>query len=130
MWARIFLSAVGVVYGVLAVWCSLDPTTTSKKVGFDLVSDSGRSEFLVVYGGLEFGLALAFLLPLWRTEYTEPMLWFCVILHGCLVLFRTVSFWVYPDTSVFTARLAIGEWAIFLAGCLVLWRFATPATNV
>lgn len=50
---RSYLSVVAGIYFALAVWCSLDPETTTRTVGFERIGGSGRSEFLVIYGGLE-----------------------------------------------------------------------------
>jgi len=55
---KIFLAVVGVAYIVLAAWCAIRPDQTSSSVGFELKPGAGQSEFLVVYGGLELGLAL------------------------------------------------------------------------
>ena len=49
---------VGVTYLCLAVWCALQPVGTSQAIGFQIASGSGHSEYLTVYGGLQFGLGL------------------------------------------------------------------------
>ena len=120
MMARIFLAVVGLLYLGLAVWCSLAPATTSEKVGFELKPGSGQSEFLVIYGGLELGLALLFLLPLVRPEFLTGSLVACVLIHACLVLFRTISLFLYRDLEPITWKLAIGEWVILALAALCL----------
>ncbi len=112
---RLYLAAIGLMYAALAAWCTLSPGVTSEKVGFDLRGDSGRSEFLTVYGGLEFGLALIFLLPLLRSDATEFSLLACLLVHASLVAWRSVSLLIYQDFSSMTAKLAIGEWIILLS---------------
>ena len=121
MIAKIFLAVVGLMYLGLAVWCSVAPAMTSEKVGFDLKPGSGQSEFLVIYGGLELGLALIFLLPLVRSDYLASSLLACVLIHACLVAFRSISFFLYSDMSAMTYRLAIGEWVILIlaVACMV-----------
>lgn len=117
--ARLFLAIVGVLYGYLAVWCSLKPAETSKLVGFVLRPGSGQSEFLAVYGGLEMGMALIFLWPLWRPKQLDSSLLACFLIHGCLVLFRSAGFVLYRNIQPMTYQLAVGEWVIFLmAACL------------
>lgn len=111
---RLFLAAVGITYLYLAAWCSLKPGETSQLVGFDLKPGSGQSEFLAVYGGLELGLACVLLLPLIRPKQVESSLLVCLIVHACLVLFRSVSFFLYRDIQAMTYKLAVGEWIIFL----------------
>jgi|TARA_R110002096_G_scaffold417745_2_gene621510 hypothetical protein len=111
---RIFLAMTGLIYLLLALWCSLDPVSTSRSVGFSLQAGSGQSEFLVVYGGLELALGLIFLWPLWQKEVTRFALVVCVIVHGCLVLFRSIGFFVFTGIGSTTYSLAVGEWLIFL----------------
>ncbi|MCA9158066.1 MAG: hypothetical protein KDA72_07050, partial [Planctomycetales bacterium] len=77
--------------------------------------------FLTVYGGLEFGIALLLLATLFRSETVTYGLWAALLIHGSLVLFRTISFFVYSDIGSFTYRLAIGEWVIFLVSAALLF---------
>jgi hypothetical protein len=117
---KIFLAVVGAAYILLAVWCAIRPDQTSTSVGFDLKPGAGQSEFLVIYGGLELGLGLAFLLPLLREDYLPFALLLCLIVHACLVLFRTISFAMFagiPNTTYFLAGV---EWGILLGAA---WRF-------
>ena len=120
MIAKIFLAVVGLMYLGLAVWCSVAPAMTSGKVGFELKSGSGQSEFLVIYGGLELGLSLIFFLPLVRADYLSSSLLACVLIHACLVAFRMISFFLYSDISSMTYKLAIGEWAILILAVLIM----------
>lgn len=119
---RAFLAVVGILYAYLAIWCSLKPAETSGLVGFDLRPGSGQSEFLSVYGGLEMGMAGIFLWPLWRPKQLESSLLACLLIHGCLVLFRGVGFFLYSDIQRMTYQLAVGEWVIFLAAAGLCWR--------
>jgi hypothetical protein len=114
MTERIFLAVVGVAYLVLALWCSLRPTQTSHSVGLSLTPGSGQSEYLVVYGGLEFGLGVIFLLPLFAPENASFALLACLVLHASLVLFRTVGFFLYSGLHATTYVLAGVEWLICL----------------
>lgn len=113
--ARIFLTVVGLLYLYLAAWCSIDPAETSKLVGFTLQPGSGQSEFLVIYGGLELAMAILFLRPAIQASSTRSSLLACLVIHACLVAFRSVSLFLYDDISAMTHKLAIGEWILFLA---------------
>ena len=121
--ARVYLAVVGLLYIVLALWCSIEPKQTSQQVGFTLNGDSGSSEFITIYGGLEFGMALIFLLPLIRAEATRFALLNCLVIHGSLVVFRAATLLIYRDVGATTAKLAIGEWVIFLLGLVLLAFF-------
>ncbi len=123
--SRVFLFAVSILYIGLGVWCAVAPATTSAKVGFERIGEGGRSEFLTVYGGLEVGIGLALALLAWRNETVVYGLLTCVVIHGAIVAFRSVSFLLYDAARGMTLQLAIGEWLIFLLSlaCLLAnWR--------
>jgi len=69
--ARLFPAVVGIASLCLTLWCVAVPGQTSGAAGFNLQPGSGESEFLVVYGGLEFGPGLIFLWPLYRQHETR-----------------------------------------------------------
>ena len=120
MVAKIYLLAVASIYFGLAIWCSVSPTTTSQKVGLAIKGGSGQSEFMTVYGGLEFGIACVFALGVVRSETVGLAVLACVIIHGALVLFRSMSFFMFRDIDSFTYKLAAGEWLITILGVAIL----------
>lgn len=124
MLTKAFLALIGCLYLALAIWCSIDPVTTSQKVGFEVRPGSGQSEYLVIYGGLEFGLALLFLLPLLFTKYSHAALLASIVIHACLVLFRTISLFAFSNFEPITYNLAAGEWLILLLG-IICWFLAS-----
>ncbi|MEQ1904420.1 MAG: DUF4345 family protein [Pirellulaceae bacterium] len=118
--ARIFLSIIGVLYIALSLWCAALPEKTSNSVGFELRPGSGQSEFLTVYGGLQFALGILFLWPMFRpTESWFPLVTCCVV-HGGLVLFRTISFLLYSGISTTTMIFAGIEWGVFILSAILL----------
>lgn len=120
MTSKIFLISVAVLYILLAIWCTVQPAVTSSKVGFELKGGTGQSEFMTVYGGLEFGIAIVFLLALWRPDTVYFGVLACTAIHASLVVFRTISFLRFAEINSFTYRLAYGEWAIMLVGIAIL----------
>ena len=126
MSAKIFLVVVAALYIGLALWCTFQPETTSNKVGFELKGGSGHSEFVTVYGGLEFGMAIVFLLSIWPAGNIYFGVLACTVIHASLVLFRSFSFFRYTDIDSFTYRLAAGEWIIMLVGIALLVFHRTP----
>lgn len=120
MTSRIFLAVVGAAYVLLAAWCVVSPRSTAASVGFDLRPGSGQSEYLTVYGGLQLGLGLFFLWPLYRESSTESVLIGCLMVHAAIVLFRTISFLRYSGISTTTFTLAGVEWAILLS---TIWLY-------
>ncbi|QEG23753.1 hypothetical protein [Mariniblastus fucicola] len=124
--AKIFLALTGVLYLGLALWCTVDPKTTSEEVGFQLQQGSGQSEFVTVYGGLEFALALILLMPLLWSDAVRFSLISCLTVHACLVLFRTIAYFRFEGIGSFTHRLAIGEWVILLVSVAILLTLKPP----
>lgn len=127
---NLFLTVVAILYGFLAIWCTLDPQTTSQKVGFDLKPGSGPNEFVTVYGGLEMAIALLLLMCWVSPSASFHALLACTIIHACLVIFRSYAFLTLPWEGIegLTYRLAIGEWVLFLASAsLLAYQFLSPA---
>lgn len=98
------------------------PAKSSKAVGFSLEAGSGQSEFLTVYGGLQLALGISFLWPLLRPADITFSLLLCLIVHGCLVLFRTLSFALYSGIPTTTMFLAAIEWIILIGAGLLYWK--------
>ena len=120
MMAKAYLIIVSLLYFGLAIWCSVSPGITSQKVGFELRGASGQSEFMTVYGGLEFGIALILAVALLREDTVHYGVLAAVLIHGSLVVFRTISFFRYQGIGSFTYQLAAGEWIITLLGIAIL----------
>lgn len=120
--ARLFLAIVGAAYIFLGVWCGAMPDRTAKSVGFALTPGSGQSEYFVVYGGLELALGIAFLWPMRQKEDTEFALRLCCLIHSCLVVFRTASFFRFSGIGTTTFVLAGVEWLILFGTLFVWWK--------
>lgn len=119
MFDRLFLGAAALLYAVFAVICTWRPRASARSIGFDLTTPSAVSEFAVVYGGLEIGLAAIFACTALRSDQVEAGLWFALLLHAPLVLWRVGSFAVLGRLSgfvysVFALEVAITAIAAFL----------------
>lgn len=119
---KVFLAIVGATYLLLAIWCAVLPAKTSQAIGFDVTPGSGQSEYLVIYGGLQLALGLVFIWPLFKNDAITSSLSVCVLVHGCIVLFRTISFFRYSEIGSMTNILAVMEWVIFLTAAYLLWQ--------
>ncbi len=120
--AKLFLAIVGLAYLLLAAWCAVLPGTTSQAIGFNLKPGSGQSEYFVIYGGLQLAIAMLFLWPLYKSDSVAFSLLACVIIHGCIVVFRAISFFLYSGIGTPTYALAVIEWVIFLLAAFLLSR--------
>ncbi|MEO8461533.1 MAG: DUF4345 domain-containing protein, partial [Dokdonella sp.] len=88
--ATFYLYFNAAVYAMFAIWCSLAPSTTSTAVGYLTLSPSGMSEYLVVYGGLEYGIAFFFAFCA-RAGHVRVGVIFALLLYSPMVLFRVAS---------------------------------------
>ena len=122
--AKIFLTAIGVMYLLLAAWSALQPARVSEAVGLDLQSGSSKSEFFVFYVGVELALGIILLWPLIRPEALPFVLTMCVVVHAAIAVSRSVSLLLYSGVSNTTYTLAAVEWAILIAAAYVAWRQA------
>lgn len=83
-----FLLINGVGYVGLAAWCTLLPDKTSAAIGFGLSNASAKSEYITVYGGLELGMGIFFLLTALRPDLRQAGVLFALCLYACLAVFR------------------------------------------
>ena len=121
--AKLFLTVVGMIYIAFAGWCVAKPAQTSAAVGFQLMPGAGQSEYVTVYGGFQLALAVLFFWPWLDASIIPFSLMTCLIVHACLVLMRTVGFFLYSNIPAMTVGFAISEWVVMLLTIgLWCWR--------
>ena len=120
--AYLYLNAA--LYGLLALWCTLFPQTTASAVGYQVLSRSGQSEYLVIYGGLQLGMAFLFAYFA-RTRQPRNGVVLALAFYGPIVLYRTVSMARLWPLAPATLLLALLEWILLLAAIL-LWKTSRP----
>lgn len=120
----IYLWVNAVLYALLALWCTLMPTRTSQSIGFVELSNSGQSEYAVIYGGMQFGFAFLFAWAALSGNHRFGLV-FSLAIYVPILLFRIISvtrFW-----PVSTTTLATGALEIVLTACaLALWWSSRP----
>lgn len=111
-----FLWTNAVLYVLFAAWCTLAPDRTAAALGFGLTDASARSEWITVYGGLEFGVALFFGWTARQAEFRPAGVMFGRCLYSALVVFRVgtlvtgegVGAVIYGASAL---ELAMAAWA-------------------
>lgn len=114
-----FLYFNALLYAVFAAWCTFAPRSTATAMGYSTLSTSGQSEYLVVYGGLQLGLALFFGYCARAGEDRLGLL-LALALYLPIVAYRAVTvvrFWPVGSTTLWVAGL---EWALLLVSA-ALW---------
>ena len=87
----VYIIINALMYLVFGVWCAADPQFTSGAVGIGFNGLKGLAEYTAVYGGLEFGIGVFYLMAVFRAELRPSVLLFSLCLYGGLALFRTFS---------------------------------------
>ena len=116
--AYLYLNAF--LYAFLAAWCTVFPAETAAAVGFQTLTRSGQSEYLVIYGGLQLGMAFLFAYFAWSRQPRNGLV-LALAFYVPIVAYRAitvVAFWPVEPT---TLLLALLEW-IMLITAAVLWR--------
>jgi hypothetical protein len=115
---QVYLYVNAVLYAVLALWCTLMPARTAASLGYVTLSSGGRSEYLVVYGGLQLGLAYIFFQTARDSSSQRLGLMIAISLYVPIVAYRLLTVarnWPVPSLTLGTgaleaALLAVGLW--------------------
>ena len=113
------------IYLLFSLWCTVRPTQTAQAAGFQVLDNSGRSEFLVVYGGLQLGLAAFFALLALAPDLHRLGLLFALAIYTAIVVYRVVTVIVYWPVSGVTLGIGVMEVALLVAA-LLLWLLRRP----
>src|SRR6478735_3097852 len=113
------------IYAVFAVWCTFSPWKTAANVGFTQLSNGGRSEYLVVYGGLQLGLALIYvLLARGDAALVRFGMLASVCLYAPIVAYRVVT--VLRFSPIPPLTLAVGTLELGLLAVAVILMLRSP----
>lgn len=107
------------LYLIFAVLCSVAPSATAQGIGYTSLSSSGRSEYLVVYGGLQLGLALVFWMLARDVTLQRVGVVLALAMYVPIVVYRLstmIAFWPVAGVTVATGCLEI---ALLLGGVIV-----------
>lgn len=107
------------LYALFALCCTLVPTRTAQGVGYESLSRSGVSEYLVVYGGLELGLGLFFFYCA-HVGAQRIGLVFALLLYAPIVVYRLATVarqWPVSGTTLLVGTLEV----LLLLAAVALW---------
>ena len=109
---NLYFWANALLYFLFALWCTVRKEQTSLASGFTGINNSGWSEYLVIYGGLQLGLAVFFVYLALHSEFYKIGLIFSLFLYFPIVIYRVVS--IYKFWPVSTTTLVVGGMEIVL----------------
>jgi hypothetical protein len=118
---KIYLYINAALYLLFALWCTVAPRSTAASLGYKGLSPGGRSEYLVIYGGLQLGLAAMFCLCARNPAFHDLGLRIAVALYAFIVLYRLATLILYWPVSTVTAMTGMLEAALLIAA-LVIWK--------
>ena len=96
------------LYAIFAICCSVAPESSAPSRGYSARTSSGHSEYLVIYGGLQAGLAIAFALFARHTDLRIVGVHFAIALYLPIVLYRVFTIVNYgPVGSLALATAAL-----------------------
>lgn len=116
---KLYLALNGLLYGGLSGWCTVRHHVTSRASGYLELSPSGNSEYLVVYGGLQAGLAVAYFWAATNASLYRTALVFSVFLYAPIVLYRVITVIVYSPVSALALATGALE-VVLLVGAIAL----------
>ncbi len=115
----LYLWTNAVLYALLALWCTLMPANTSQSIGFIALSNSGQSEYAVIYGGMQFGFAFLFGWAALSGNHRFGLI-FSLAIYVPILLFRIISvarYWPVSATTLATGVLEV----ILTSAAILLW---------
>jgi hypothetical protein len=116
---RVYCWVNAAMYGLLGAATMLNPDRLARAVGFYTLDNSGSSEFLTIYAGLELGLAAFYAAAASDATRARFALFFSLWYYAGIVLFRIPSLMIYHPVRTVTYILAAGEVVLLLAAAIL-----------
>ncbi len=108
------------LYALFAVWCTFARERTARSLGYLTRSNAGNSEYLTVYGGLQWGLAVMFATLAAHRAPEALALFIAVGLYVPIVAYRWVTVVRFAPVGGMVKAVALLETALLVAA-LALW---------
>jgi hypothetical protein len=106
------------LYLLFAIWCTAAPFSTSVNLGYLSLTSGGHSEYLVIYGGLQLGLAILFYLLAKHADHVRLGTLVALGLYGPIAVYRAITLIVQSPVSSLTWGTAILEFLLLLGAII------------
>jgi hypothetical protein len=117
---QIYLIANAIAYIGFSLWCLFKSTTTAESLGLSFLNNSGKTEYLSVYTGLELGFGIFLALTAYFPKLQLAGLLFCVCIYGGLMIIRPAAALYYGNVSKITYFVGAVEYAFGIWGIIIL----------
>lgn len=117
--AKFYLLFNAVLYAAFVAWCTLKWGQTSLASGYLSLSNGGRSEYLVIYGGLQLGLAAFYAYTALQPQYQYIGIVFSLFIYAAIVLYRITTIGLYWPVGTVTLWFAGLELLLLLAAIFI-----------
>jgi hypothetical protein len=109
------------LYLLFAVWCTIAPASTAKHIGYTSLSSGGHSEYLVIYGGLQLGLAALFWLLARNPATFRLGVLISIGLYAPIVTYRLITVVRFWPVAPLTWGTGLLELSLLLAAVALLY---------
>lgn len=120
---NIYLWANAIIYVLFALWCSFSKKQTAKASGYLTLDNSGWSEYLVIYGGLQLGLACFFAYLASDTGLHQTGIIFAIMLYVPIVLYRLITIYKFRPVKSTTLFIALMEIILLIVALFCFAQF-------
>lgn len=119
---KAYLLVNSALYAIFALWCTLKATNTASNLGYVGLNNSGRSEYLVIYGGLQVGLAVMFYLLARDVAFHKLGIMISIGVYAPIVLYRLLTIWKFAPVSTMTLYVGALETGLLIAALWIAVR--------
>jgi hypothetical protein len=119
---KIYLLFNAALYVFFALLCTLRYGGTTRAQGFLELDNNGRCEYLAVYGGMEMGFAVFYVLCAMKAEWRGAGILFSLCMYAGIVAWRLTSFAFLTGISTMTKSIAGLEVVLLIFAAVLFFQ--------
>ena len=117
---QIYLYINALFYLVFSAWCIMKLYVTSNFLGYQFANNSGKAEYITVYGGMQLGFSVFFSIMAYYPSLNNAGLIFSVAIYSCIVILRTISALYFANIQKATYMVGALEYTLCIWGIILL----------